>query len=141
MPEHYLGYNFTAPIMGNFVPQRVQNLCIRDYARANGLTLTFTVSEYFDVRRALMLFGQFEHANVGGFVFYSLLMLPADHARRRAFYDRVAEKGIVVHFALEALVMRSPGDRERLDRMYRIGTDERLERTRETLIRMREAPR
>lgn len=141
MAEHYLGYNFTSPILGNFVPQRVQNLCIRDYARAQGLTLTFTVSEYFDARQALMLFAQLDHENVRGFIFYSLLLLPADHARRRMFYERVAQKNLVVHFALETLVMRSPADREPVDRMYRIGTDARLEQTREELIRMRAAPR
>jgi sporadic carbohydrate cluster protein (TIGR04323 family) len=138
--KHYLGYNFTAPIAGSVIPQRLQNLCIRDYAQSKGLTVTFTVSEYWDYDAALMLFAQFGHGTqVAGFVFYSVLLLPKDEVRRQRFFRLVADHHLEVHFALEHLSLGPHLSHEEAERVYRIRTDPRLDQTRETLLRMRSA--
>jgi sporadic carbohydrate cluster protein (TIGR04323 family) len=132
----YLGYNFTAPVQGSLVPQRLQNLCIRDYARSKGMTLAFTVAEYFEPSQALVLFAQFGHGDaIAGFIFYSFLLLPTDASLRRRFYSKVEEQRLEVQFALENLVLDNWMETERL---YRIRTDARLDATREELLRMRE---
>jgi sporadic carbohydrate cluster protein (TIGR04323 family) len=132
----YLGYNFAAPILGSVIPQRLQNLCIRDYAKQKGLTLSFTASEYFDHRPALMLFAQFNHGEaVSGFIFYSLTLLPRDPALRARFFSLCERHRLEVRFALEDLQM---GDDPRgIDRLYQIRVDPRLDQTREALLRLR----
>lgn len=134
----FLGYNVSAPVAGAFVPQRVQNLCIRDYARSRGLLLTFTVSEYWDNRRSLILLAQLRHAkSIGGIVFYSLALLPPDQERRKSFLRDVLAHGLELHFALEELVVSDPGSAQRLERIHRIAVDPRLDETREALIALR----
>lgn len=121
------------------IPQRLQNLCIRDYAQAKKLLFSFAVSEYFDARPALMLFSQFEHADkIGGFVFYSLLLLPSDTERRREFYDRAAKAGTAVHFALEDMALLPGDDPVFIERVYQISLDRRLEETRHALLGLRQ---
>lgn len=143
MAKRYLGYNFAAPIRGSVIPQRLQNLCIRDYARARGLALTFTVAEYWDHEAALMLFAQFGHGSeMAGFVFYSLDLLPSAAPARARLFAALRDKKLEIHFALEELaLLDSANDAEvaRIDRMYRLRTDDRLERTREELIALRRA--
>lgn len=120
------------------IPQRLQNLCIRDYARQKALTLTFTVSEYFDHRRALMLFAQFGHADsFSGFVFYSLALLPADTELRARFFAKVASHDLAVHFALEDLALPGGADPSSIERIYLIRVDQRLDAARDALIRLR----
>lgn len=133
-----MGYNFTAPIAGSVIPQRLQNLCIRDYTHAKGLSLAFTASEYWDYAPALMLFAQFGHGDaIRGFVFYSLQLLPADDRRRARFFQLAGERRFEVHFALEDLSLRSVAEVPALERIYRVRTDPRLERTREELLVLR----
>jgi len=136
--RRYLGYNFAGPVAGSIVPQRLQNLCIRDYASARKLSLTFTVSEYWHHERALMLFAQLGHgAEIAGFVFYSLQLLPADDQRRRRFFDAVRAQSFEVHFALEELAVTEPAGVDAIERVYRVRVDPRLDRTREALLRLR----
>lgn len=133
-----LGYNFAGPVLGSVIPQRLQNLCIRDYARQKGLTLSFTVSEYFDPARALMLFAQFGHGpSVGGFVFYSLALLPRAAALRARFFEKVAAQRLEVHFALEDLCLAPDSDPRLVERIFLIRVDPRLDENREALLRMR----
>ena len=42
----YRGYIFSNPINGNFIPQRVQNLVIKDYATRNKLFYKLSATEY-----------------------------------------------------------------------------------------------
>jgi sporadic carbohydrate cluster protein (TIGR04323 family) len=131
----YLGYNFSSAVGGQLVPQRVQNLTIRDYAATKGLNVSFSVSEYADERETLMLFAQLPKLDrISGFVFYSLRMLPADARKRMEFLEQVTRAGKEVHFALEDLAVRKPEECRDLDRMYRISADRRLEDARQSLL-------
>lgn len=134
----FLGYNFTSPIDGHFIPQRLQNLCIRDYAQGNNLNLTFSVAEYFDHERGLMLFAQLDHLNrIGGLIFFSMMMLPRAPSRRRELFRKFEESGKQLHFALENWVMdgASKGSAVEVERMFRISADPRPGRTRQLLLK------
>lgn len=138
MADAYLGYNFTAPILGSVIPQRLQNLCIRDYAQQKGLVVSFTVSEYWDHRRALMLFAQFGHGEaIRGFCFYSIVLLPEESALRTRFWDLVAKHRLAVHFALEDLAVRAGESPAEVERIHQVRVDPRLDETRAALLRLR----
>ncbi|MBI3556184.1 MAG: hypothetical protein HY074_07965, partial [Deltaproteobacteria bacterium] len=124
----FIGYNFCGAVHGTVIPQRLQNLCIRDYARGKGFNITFSVSEYTDPQRSLMLFAQFEFKDrvLSGLVFFSLLLLPVDPVRRKDFYTRVLAAKVVVHFALEDLVLSTAQDAAEMERLYCISVDKRL---------------
>ena len=104
--QGYRGYIGTRPIMGDRVPQRVQNLVIRDYCQRKGLEFLLSAVEYTMPGCYMML----EHAlrelsNLEGLVMYSLFMLPEDAAYRRDVYRRVLDAGGTLHAALEGLVV------------------------------------
>ncbi len=137
MPNGFLGYNFGGPSRGGFVPQRLQNLCIRDHAARHGLVLSFSVSEYFDAAPALMLFSQFEHIGaLDGLIFFSLALLPGDRKRRAAFYARMTDSGKELHFALEDLVWTPGRPWKDIDRLYRLRFDSRPDDNRRALQKL-----
>jgi sporadic carbohydrate cluster protein (TIGR04323 family) len=133
----YLGYNFCGAIQDRLYPQRLQNLCIRDYCHGKAITLSFSVSEYIDSTQSLMLFTQFEIAEkIQGIVFFSLLMLPKVPARRRQFYELVKQHGLEVHFALEDIALMSPNDQGWVERLYTISVDTRLDENRRAVVNL-----
>lgn len=140
--EEYMGYNFSSAVSGNFIPQRLQNLCIRDYAQSKNLTLTFSASEYADTRQSLILFAQFDHlAKLAGLIFFSILLLPPDRQRRADFYERVCSAKKCVHFALEDLLLDESGkegglSRAEIERIYLVSLDTRPGETSQALIKL-----
>ena len=134
-PLPYLGYNFCSAIEGNLIPQRLQNLCIRDYAASHLLKVAFSASEYSDPSQALILFAQFETAStLAGCIFFSIQLLPADDRLRKRFFSLIREHRLSVHFALENLRLLPDEDPQTIERTFRISGDPRLDQTREALI-------
>ena len=128
MAEKFLGYNFCGPVDGSSIPQRLQNLCIRDYAKGKGLVVSFSVSEHLDSSQSMMLFAQLEHlSTISGFIFFSLLMLPEDQEKRIRFYQCLAAAGCSIHFALEDLSAKREEDFAFIEKLYRISTDKRMQ--------------
>lgn len=122
----FIGYNFASAIEGNFIPQRLQNLCIRDYANTKSLTLSMPVAEYEDTRQSLMLFAQIPHLKrLAGIIFYSILLLPPDPKKRIIFYQHIIGAGKTVHFALEDLSFSSKQESEKIESIYRMSLDRR----------------
>ena len=133
--QSYLGYNFCGPIGGHVIPQRVQNLYIREYARSKEVTVSFTVSEYFDSSRGLMLFSQFDHAaEIAGLVFYSFLQLPVDPTLRGEFLRRAFEAKWTLYFALEDLKSHDAESFRTLQRLHQISSDPRFEEAHVALL-------
>lgn len=138
MAKAYLGYNFCGPVGGDVIPQRLQNLCIRDYAQSQKITVSFSASEYFDSKPSLMLFSILENmGDIEGFVFFSILLLPAEKDRRHEFFKKVVAEKKPVHFALENLSMHDQASCKRIARIYQIGVDDRLGQNRDALLDLR----
>lgn len=134
----YLGYNFCGPVAADLIPQRLQNLCIRDFANAKKLAITFSVSEYFNSSESLMLMAQLEHLDkIAGFVFYSLLLLPINTSKRNQFFTAVLAQQKPIYFALEDLVCRNWQEAHEITKMFQISLDGRLNQTRKTLLQQR----
>lgn len=141
MAKAFLGYNFAGPVSGSVIPQRLQNLCIRDYAATKQLTLEISVTEYFDPRNALMLFTQFDYAErIGGFVFFSVTLLPEDFEKRQRFFALLEKFGLHLHFALENICVTQASEFKWIEGIYHIRRDTRLDETRAALIALGNPP-
>ena len=96
---------------GSAIPQRVQNLVVRDYAQRRGLPYRLAATEYAMPGAYMMLEDTLaELDRLDGIVMYSLFLLPADAAHRRRVYDRVLATGTSLHAALEDMVVRTVAD-------------------------------
>jgi sporadic carbohydrate cluster protein (TIGR04323 family) len=112
----YRGYMATRPVRGTTIPQRVQNLVIRDYASRNKLPYLMTVSEfampgcYMILENALL-----ELDRTRGIIAFSLFMLPPQAERRRSIYRRILDAGASLHAALENLSIHGESDIDRVE--------------------------
>ncbi len=100
------GYIFSREVNGCIVPQRVQNLVVRNYAVQRELLFLLSATEYYMDRCYMMLEAVLEECHkLEGIIFYSIGMLPQDSARRQSLYDRTLNSGCRLHFALEELAI------------------------------------
>ncbi|WP_228055665.1 LIC12192 family sporadic carbohydrate cluster protein [Lusitaniella coriacea] len=100
------GYISSREIAGQIIPQRVQNLVIRNYTQKNNMLFLLSATEYYMDNCYMMLNSlQEELINLAGLVFYSLDLLPGEWKRRKQLYETILSKECEVHFALEELVI------------------------------------
>lgn len=105
------GYVFSRPMGGNVVPQRVQNLVLRDYAKSQGLHYLLSATEYGMAGCYVILKGVMaELDSLEGILFYSTHQLPEDDQIRQQLYDRVLQSQTAIHFALERMNLVKPED-------------------------------
>ena len=71
----FRGYIFSREINSNFIPHRVQNLVIKDFAKRNGLFFKLSSTEYIMNNSFHMLKALMKDANkLDGIIFYSYEM-------------------------------------------------------------------
>jgi sporadic carbohydrate cluster protein (TIGR04323 family) len=109
--KSWRGYVFSRAINNNHIPQRVQNLVIRDYCQKNEAQFLLSATEYYMDDCYMMLKSQMNDTNgFDGLVFYSLHMLPLDKGIRLNIVDKLLESGKELHFALESLSIKKGFD-------------------------------
>lgn len=114
--QGYRGYIASREVNGNTVPQRVQNLVVRDYARNKGIEFKLSAVEYIMPGCYMILEDVLnELPKLEGIIMFSLFMLPGGKERRRAIFDRVLVQGCVLHAALENLSIRTHDDIARIE--------------------------
>ena len=85
----FRGYVFSRPIKGNLIPQKVQNLVIRDYAQRKSLFFKLSAVEYSSHNSFLMLNLILKELNIlKGLIFYSIFMLPEDKKKVKIFFTQ-----------------------------------------------------
>ncbi len=104
------GYISSKEMGGSFVPQRVQNLVIRDYAARHGLLFLLSAVEY-DMDDCVMMLRTVmaAAADLDGIIFYSTHLLPRDDGFRKSVYRSFLEAGGALRFALEELLVTDEG--------------------------------
>jgi sporadic carbohydrate cluster protein (TIGR04323 family) len=111
MTKGWRGYISSRAREGNFIPQRVQNLVIRNYAQSKGMPFLLSATEYYMDNCYMMLNALLEEVeNIAGIIFYSVKLLPTDLTQRRNIYSAVLSKGGGLHFALEELAIVQEND-------------------------------
>ena len=97
------GYVFTSPINGNFIPQRVQNLAISNYAAKNGIKLLQSIFEYDFPGTFRVLYEDMRNdENHYGYIFFSIQILFIKESVRTKLINQLLKQG-ELHFALENL--------------------------------------
>ncbi len=98
----YRGYVASGRINGHFIPQHVQNIVIRDYAKKNELLYKLSSSEYI-IDNCTMILESLtsELDKLEGIIFYSMFQLPRDRIYREYFYKKVIENECILHAAVE----------------------------------------
>ena len=115
------GYIFGRPFLGERVPQHVQNIVLRDYARRRGVTLLLAASEYAMPGSHLILETVCgELPRVDGILAYSVFQLPEDGLQRDSVLDRVVSQGKEIHFAVEDVVVNSSESAVAVELLWRV---------------------
>ncbi len=105
------GYISSRPQGAGFVPQRVQNLVIRDYAARHQLLFLLSAVEYTMDGCSMMLRALIDEADhLDGLLFYSTHLLPDDAAVREQLWRLVRAGDFSVRFALEELTASDERD-------------------------------
>jgi sporadic carbohydrate cluster protein (TIGR04323 family) len=115
-PAGYRGYIASRLVAGNRTPQHIQNLVIREHARRRGLAYLLSATEYAMDGCYLMLMQLIDElGQIEGIIAYSMFMLPQRRERRRVVYERLLERGGILHFAVEDMVIATPDDAGRVE--------------------------
>jgi len=113
-----IGYIFSRKINNNYIPQKVQNLVIRDYCFRNNFNLILSATEYKSQNSFLMLDSLCnKKKKYNGVVFYSLSML-VEMTKYWNLLEKFLKKEIYVYFALEEIVICKKKDIEDLKKVF-----------------------
>lgn len=115
------GYIFGRPFMGERVPQHVQNIVLRDYARRTNVTLLLAASEYA-MEGSHVILGTVidELPTIDGVLAYSIFQLPEDRDSRRGILERFVDTGKKIHFAVEDAVVSDRRSADQVELMWMI---------------------
>ena len=115
----FQGYVTSSPFQGQRVPQHVQNLVIRDYCQARGLTYLLSGTEYAIPGSYLVLQKLLDGLEqLDGIVAYSLFQLPESLQKRLHIYDQVFAQKKSLHFAVETLILQNVEDCQQIEDIW-----------------------
>ena len=115
----YMGYIFSREIDGNIIPQKVQNLVIRDYATRTSKDLLLSSTEYKMKNSYLMLNSLIKKKNkkFDGIILYSLFMLK-NYPKLDIFLNKLNKNKIKVFCALEEIELNNKYTLQNLKKIF-----------------------
>ncbi len=117
----FRGYIFSRRIEGNLIPQRVQNLVIKDYCERHKLFFKLSATEYKMENCYLMLKSVLKNiSSIDGIVFYSIFMLPNLKKERLSIFKSILKKKKVIRFALEEIELKNYSNIKDIENLYLI---------------------
>jgi sporadic carbohydrate cluster protein (TIGR04323 family) len=97
--------------MGNFVPQRVQNMVIRSYLNEQKLTYLLSATEYAAKDSYIVLKDSLELSqSYREIAFYSIDLLPITRDKRKKILNLAMKNKYILHFALEEIQIKNQED-------------------------------
>ena len=116
----FRGYIFSRKIEGNFIPQRVQNLVIKDFAARKNLFFKLSATEYKMENCFLMLNSTLKNLkSIEGMIFYSLFMLPENNFDRNKIMNIFIKKKKKLFFALEEISISTNDDIKKINNIFK----------------------
>lgn len=107
----YKGYIASRNIHELQIPQRIQNMVIRNYAEKRGKVFSLSATEYIMENCFMMLKALVKDCReFEAITFYSMFMLPSKASERLEIYNACLDAGTEIHFAFEELAIRSTDD-------------------------------
>jgi len=116
------GYLTSRPFMGERVPQRVQNIVMRDYCEKNGFSYLLGAVEYsFENSTYILdsLVGDHESSD-DGLVLYSMFQLPRNKYKRRAIAKKLFNQGRRMDFSLEGFSIGNQDDFNKVEEIWSV---------------------
>jgi len=114
----YIGYIFSRKIYFNFIPQKVQNLVIRDYANRSKFNLKLSATEYKMKNSYLMLKSlNKKKKNFQGIIFYSFSML-FELDNYELLIEKFLKNNIILFSALEEMTIKKKNDIKLLKKIF-----------------------
>ena len=105
------GYITARTIEGTIVPQKIQNLVLREFCKNNNYNHQLSSVEYKMNSSFLVLESILDElSNIDGIVMYSFFQLPQDEARRKEIFNLIFKKSKFISFALENITARNKLD-------------------------------
>ena len=119
--EGYRGYIFSRNINENFIPQRVQNLVIKDFARRKNFFFKLSLTEYI-MKESYLTLGALvkESKTLEGVIFYSYEMLFDNVSFCRDILLKIVKNKKSIHFALEEFHVKNNADIKNLLKIIQI---------------------
>ena len=121
MPKNkiYRGYISSRPINNNIIPQSLQNLKIRDFAKNNNLDYGLSITEY-RMKNSYYALNSLKNEikSIDGVIFFSIYQLPESNSIRKKFLKFFLKKNKTLFFALEDIQLKSLNKIEELEQIY-----------------------
>ena len=114
-----MGYISSREIDGSIIPQKVQNLVIRDYAQRNNINLLLSSTEY-KMKNSFLMFDSLinkKNKNFNGVIVYSLFMLQ-NYADREKIIHKLKNNNIKLFCALEEIEIKDNIDLVSLKKIF-----------------------
>ena len=112
---------FSREIKGNFIPQRVQNLVIKDFCKRKNLFFKLSSAEYIMENSFLMLKSMLKDIKlIDGVVFYSIEMLPSKKKLREDILNNFIKNKKNIFFALEEIEINQINDIKKINMLLNI---------------------
>lgn len=114
-----MGYISSREIDGNIIPQKVQNLVIRDYIERNNFNFLLSSTEY-KMKNSFHIFNSLiskKTNNYIGIVIYSLFMLK-DHSNLLNILSKLNKNKLRLFCALEEIEIKNKKDIDNLKKIF-----------------------
>ena len=114
------GYIASGSFRGNRVHQHVQNQIVRLYCDNNNLRFVLSRAEYAITSDNSCQLWAALNEDYSHIVAYSIMQLPVDIQKTRLVLDYAINRGIVMHFACEKIILRDIRDRNDVENLLSI---------------------
>lgn len=115
------GYIFSREINGTIIPQKVQNLVIREYCKNKNYIYQLSSVEH-KMKNTFHVLDEVLNSlsNVNGIVMYSIFQLPYEEKKRISFLYKLFKKSKFVSFAMENIVIKNKKDLKKLNSLIKL---------------------
>ena len=115
----YRGYITSRKVDGSFIPQTLQNLKIRDYAKKLKIEFKLSATEYVMKNSYHVLNSLKSEINqLEGIIFFSIFSLPEKKKFRNELLKFFVVKKKILYFALEELTVKNIRDIKEIDEIF-----------------------
>jgi sporadic carbohydrate cluster protein (TIGR04323 family) len=110
------GYISSRSFAGNWAPQHIQNIIIRNYCYNNNLHYLLSAAEYSIKNSYIVLKNLVSESKIiDGIICYSIHQLPSSHKLRNELLLEVILNRSIVYFCVEEIVVKDKKDIEDLN--------------------------
>jgi sporadic carbohydrate cluster protein (TIGR04323 family) len=108
MNKKLKGYVSSRKIADSIIPQKIQNMLLRNYCRENNYLLALSSTEYSPDNSFLMLEKTINEIDIyHGVIAYSIYQLPNDKNYRNKLLKKIINKNKIFFFILENICVKN----------------------------------